>query len=140
MIRNSKTKAAILFSLLFVAVISLTAFTSPVFAESGKDDPDKIDKQTLYEEKIKEIEADGEADEEEIGGIGVHQDPATFQKNFCLSPEQKEYSITAIEDIVSNVLDPDMSYLEKYYRLAVWQNMHVTYDSEFWNGSYNLDL
>ena len=135
--RNSKTTAALLFALLFAVVISLTAFTAPVLAEGGKDDTGKIDKKELNEELLKEIEENGEVEEEE--GTGVHQDPETFRKNFRLSPEQKEYTITAIEDIVSNVLDPNMSDLEKYYTLAVWQNMHVTYDSEFWNGSYRFE-
>ena len=57
----------------------------------------------------------------------VHKDPATFEKNFDLTPAQKEYTITKINDVVSKITKPEMSDLEKYYRLAVWENRHVKY-------------
>lgn len=33
-----------------------------------------------------------------------------------------------------------MSDLEKYYRLAVWENKRAKYDWKFWDGSYNFEL
>lgn len=36
-------------------------------------------------------------------------------------------------------LKGDMSDLEKYYMLALWENYSVRYDSEFWSGGYDFD-
>ena len=44
---------------------------------------------------------------------GVHKDPTTFEKNFDLTPAQKEYTITKINDVVSKITKPEMSDLEK---------------------------
>ena len=78
------------------------------------------------------------ADDDEFSR--VHKDPATFEKNFDLTPAQKEYTITKINDVVSKITKPEMSDLEKYYRLAVWENRHVKYDNAFWFGTYNFDV
>ena len=130
--RNSKTTAAILFSLLFAVVISLTAFTATVSAaDSDKDPTGKVDKKELYKDAIESGE--------QIEGQGVHADPATFEKNFCLSADQKEYTITEIEKVISYYLKPEMSDLEKYYTLAKWANQRVVYDNDFWSGGYDLD-
>ena len=130
--RNSKTTAAILFSLLFAVVISLTAFTVTVSAaDNGKDPTGKVDKKELYKDAIES--------EEQTEGHGVHADPATFEKNFCLSVDQKEYTITEIEKVISYYLKPGMSDLEKYYTLAKWANQRVVYDNDFWPGGYDLD-
>ena len=69
---------------------------------------------------------------------GAHKDIATFQKNFCLTPEQKKYCITQTVRAVNIVTDPTMSDLEKYYRLALWENDRATYDFDFWNGGYDF--
>ena len=69
----------------------------------------------------------------------VHEDPATFQKNFVLSVDQKQYTITECERVVSEIIKPEMSDLEKYYTLAIWANKRVVYDWELWGGSYNFD-
>jgi hypothetical protein len=110
-------------------------------AENGEENSAQKDKKTVLQEKLKELESDeGNQETERPEGSGLHADKATFEKNFCLSPEQKEFAITKCEQIVSEILDPEMSDLEKYYRLAVWEAIHVTYDSDFWVGRYHLDL
>ena len=139
--RNGKTTAALLFSLLFAVVLSFTAFTAIVSAESGDKDPvDKVDKKEIFKEIKDKIEA---GEEIESGGdldvSGVHGDPAVFEKNFCLSVAEKEYTITEIERVVSYYLKDGMSDLEKYYTLAKWANQRVVYDTDFWPGGYNLD-
>ena len=136
MVKIKKKTIAILFSLSFAVTLFLAAFAVPVWAEENGDSPDKPDKKTILLEKMKEIKSD---DDDPYERKGEHGKKETFEKNFCLSPEQKEYSIKQCEKIVSQVLDPEMSDLEKYYRLAVWENMHVIYDSEFWSGDYNFD-
>ena len=62
--RNSKTTAAILFSLLFAVVISLTAFTVTVSAaDNGKDPTGKVDKKELYKDAIEsEEQTEGQED------------------------------------------------------------------------------
>ena len=75
---------------------------------------------------------------EESRKEGVHAEKSTFEKNFSLSVAQKQYAIEKINRAVSIVTDPEMSDLEKYYRLALWENDHVTYDNEFWSGGYDF--
>ena len=75
----------------------------------------------------------------EEDGTGEHKNPETFEKNFCLTPAQKEVAITKIENVVSKIIKPEMSDLEKYYKLAVWENKNVKYDNLFWGGSYNFE-
>ena len=133
MIRNSKTTAALLFSLLFAVVAFLTVFTSPVMAADDGTAEHK-DKQTI----LKEMAEDPESFEES-GLTGMHKDPTVFQKNFDLSPELKEETITACEDFVSKHLTDGMSDLEKYYTLAIELNKHVSYDWDFWSGGYNME-
>ena len=133
--RNGKTTAALLFSLLFAVVVSLTAFTAVVSAENSDKDP--LDKKEIYKDVVesgKPIES-----EEDLFVHGVHADPTTFEKNFCLSVDQKEYTISEIEKVISFYLKPGMSDLEKYYTLAKWANQRVVYDNDFWPAGYNLD-
>ena len=132
--RNSKAAGSILFSLLFATVISLIAFTAPVLAEDSGGTDGHEGPKTVY---IHSLEASGT--DEDMEGSGVHADPATFEKNYCLSVEQKESTIKAIEEFVSDHISSDMSDLEKYYTLARYENEHVTYDWRFWNGGYNFD-
>lgn len=77
---------------------------------------------------------------EEDYGSHTHADPRTFQKNFCLTVDQKTTTIQEIESVVSKILKPEMSDMEKYYKLAVWLNKRVKYDSDFWSGGYNFDV
>lgn len=51
---------------------------------------------------------------------------------------QKKYAIQKCERIAAFVTDPEMSDIEKYYKLALWENDHVTYDNEFWCGGYDF--
>ncbi len=69
----------------------------------------------------------------------VHADQSTFEKNTCLSVDQKEYTITECEKVVSEILTPEMSDLEKYYTLAIWARKRVVYDWDFWYNTYNFD-
>ena len=114
MVKTVKKTGAILFSLLFTAILISASFTAPVSAKKAH------------------ISA------KDSGKSGVHADISTFEKNFSLSVAQKKYAIVKIDRIVSILLDPDMSDLEKYYRLALWENDHVTYDYDFWSGGYNF--
>ena len=79
---------------------------------------------------------------EESGETLVHADPATFQKNWDLTPAQKEYTITECEKVVSALekTKPDMSDLEKYFALALWADQRVEYDWDFWYNGYNFDF
>ena len=132
---NSKTTAALLFSLLFAVVVSLTAFTAIVSAESSDTKP--VDKKDIY----KEVVESGKPFEpgESFYLSGVHADPTVFEKNFCLSVAEKKYTITEIERVISYYIKPEMSDLEKYYTLAKWTNQRVVYDNDFWPAGYNLD-
>ena len=132
---NSKTKAAVVFSMLFAVVFSLAVFTAPVSAADSAKAGVAQGPKTVY---LKALETSG-LNENKRGG-STHADPATFEKNFCLSAAQKEYTITEIERVVARILKPGMSDLEKYYRLAVWENKRAKYDWEFWDGDYNFEL
>ena len=134
--RNGKTTAALLFSLLFAVVLSFTAFTAIVSAESSDNKP-PVDKKEIFKdvtESGKTIESEDDPDVS-----GVHADPAVFEKNFCLSVAEKEYTITEIERVISYYIKDRMSDLEKYYTLAKWTNQRVVYDTDFWPAGYNLD-
>ena len=134
--RNGKTTAALLFSLLFAVVLSFTAFTVIVSAESSDNKP-PVDKKEIFKdvtESGKTIES-----EDDLDVSGVHADPAVFEKNFCLSVAEKEYTITEIERVISYYIKDRMSDLEKYYTLAKWTNQRVVYDTDFWPAGYNLD-
>ena len=129
MAKNRKAGFAALVSLLLAAAFFLAPLSAPVSAETGEAHKDKSPGTLLRLAG----EAKGQV------GTGMHSDPATFEKNFSLTANQKEAAITEIEKTVSQILDPQMSDLEKYYLLALWENRHVTYDWNFWGGSYNLD-
>ncbi|MBQ9321114.1 MAG: hypothetical protein IJ239_01960, partial [Eubacterium sp.] len=127
---------------LFTATALLGSFAEPVRAENSE-----VNRKSLTQKKV-ELILDSEASEETVAvdaanmadesdeGTGVHADPETFKKNFRLSPEQKEYTIQECEKVVSQIIKPGMSDLEKYYTLAVWANKHVVYDWQFWSGRY----
>ena len=133
---NNKVKAvaAICFSFLISAGILFMPFTGTVWAEDGEDS-DKGAPDKLYF-LLQSQSASGVEDADPEEGTHVHADPATFEKNFDLSWEQKKMTIQDMEKIVSETITPDMSDLEKYYRLAIAANKSVTYDWEFWNGRY----
>ena len=132
MVKNNMKKYAVLFSLLLAAALFLSAFTAPVSAKDaegpGKEEPDT--KLKLYQE--------AEESEESISGTGVHKDPTVFEKNFCLTPAQKEIAIGRCEEGAA-ILNDGMSDLEKYYMLALWENYQVRYDSAFWPAGYDFD-
>lgn len=144
MVRNNKTALVKFFSLMVAVILCFTVFTVPVLAEDGVDDPEKKDEKS----KIVFLE-DVNTDEEEPAVVEpifedgrwnrVHSNPATFEKNYKLSPELKEYVITESETILSDILEPEMSDLEKYYTIAVWLNHYVNYDWNFWPGGYDFD-
>ena len=136
-----REKVNILLSLI-AAVIVLAVFSaSPALAKEKESDLTPIEKAKIE----KRLGADDSEDDSTEGdpyetGEGVHAEPATFQKDFSLTPEQKTYTITEMQKIVSEIIDPQMSDLEKYYVLALWVNKHVEYDWQFWNGRYFMEL
>ena len=129
-VEKNKALFAALFSLVLATTMLFISFTSPVWAEDSDDDsaPNKA-----------EYLLRAHSSDEEHEGHGVHKDPATFQKNFCLSVDQKEYAITGIEDVVDKNITSGMSDLEKYYTLAIAGNQIVEYDWQFWGGGYDFD-
>lgn len=141
-----KTQPAKILSLLVAATLCFTVFTVPVSAEDsdwGKEKKDEKSKLFLLEEMNTDESEPAEVvpvfSKEEGTWTRVHSNPATFQKNYILSPEKKEYSIKGYEDVISQVLKPKMSDLEKYYTLAIWLNRYVDYDWGFWPGGYDFD-
>ena len=144
--KKGQKRTAIILSILMSLALLITMSAAPVFAVSsvpegaGKEDPDT--KLKLYEE-AKEVaeKALGESSDYSSAydsGTGVHQDPAVFEKNFILTPAQKEIAITRCLE-ATDLLNDDMSDLEKYYMLALWENYSVKYDSDFWPGGYDFD-
>ena len=83
MVRKAKLLFAVLFTLLLVMLFAEAAWAQ---ADEGNGAPDKT---VLMSSSVK----DGD-------GTGVHQDPATFQKNYCLSVDQKTYAIEEIDSVV----------------------------------------
>ena len=139
--KTIKTKAIL--SWMLVAVLVFTLSASPVMAEGSNEDLTSMKKMMLQTQSVIE---DDDDDEEEEGdpyetGIGVHADPAVFEKNFDLSWEQKKVTIQEIEKMVLEdaKITSDMSDLEKYYRLAIAANKRVSYDWDFWCGRYMFD-
>lgn len=130
MVSKSKRFLTVCFSLLFAMVAFSMSFAEPVRAQgSGKNSaPDK-----------RKFLLHSSASSDEDGATSVHKDPATFEKNFALSFDQKEYTITECEKVVNDIIEPGMSDLEKYYTLAIWVNKHVKYDWNFWNGGYYFE-
>ena len=130
MIRKSKSLFAVFFTLLFAASALFMSFAQPVKTQASgkKSAPDK-----------RKYLLKPHASDDDEGKLGVHADPATFEKNFALSFDQKKYTITECEKVVSTILKPEMSDLEKYYTLAIWANKRVKYDWQFWDGGYNFE-
>lgn len=134
--RKSRPAFAVGVLMLIAAVFLFISLAQPVWA--AKDDSnDPTEKKEIYKE-LNDSEEQGEQGEQGEG-YGVHEDPATFQKNFELTAEQKEYTITEIKKVISMYTKPQMSDLQKYYELAKWANQRVVYDGEFWNGKYNME-
>ena len=131
-----KKKLSILLSLILaVAVVSVFSVT-PALAEAKTSDMTPIEKAKAEKKLGAYGEIEGDPYET---GIGVHADPAVFEKDFNLTPAQKIYTIQAMQRVVSKIIDDDMSDLEKYYILALWMNKHVVYDWDFWMGCYNFE-
>ena len=145
MVRNNKTTLAKLLSLLLTATLCFTVFTVPVSAEDSDGSPKQKDEKTKLT-FLEDVDPEASEPTEPVVPVyeygrwnRVHSLPATFEKNFILSPELKEYSIRKYESVVSAILEPDMSDLEKYYTLAIWLNRHVSYDWNFWPAGYDFD-
>ena len=144
--KTGQKRIAIILSILMSLTLLVTLSAAPVFASSytpegaGKEDPDT--KLKLYEEAKEEAEKVlGESPDYSSAyeaGTGVHQDPAVFEKNFELTPAQKLIAITRCLE-ATRLLSDDMSDLEKYYMLALWENYSVIYDNDFWPGGYDFD-
>ena len=130
--RKSRVTFARFFSLMLAFSMVFVSFAGSAWAADSEPEP--LDKKQFLDEEVKE-----KYEEENPEGIGLHADPATFEKNLDLSRDQKEQTITYMDQVVSEIIKPEMSDLEKYYTLAVWLNEHVNYDWEFWMGSYNFD-
>ena len=132
-------KTGLISALSFLIVVSFIFASSvnPAFAKGNKKEMTPAEKAQIEKELGLE-DYDTEGDPYETG-IGVHADPAVFEKNFCLSCDEKEYTIKEIERVVSEIIDPEMSDLEKYYTLAIWVNQHVDYDWDFWSGRYHFE-
>lgn len=130
MTKQRKRIAAVFFSLLFALTALSVSYADPAEARAAekKSAPDK---RKYLHKSLTASAFDGKT--------AVHADPATFQKNFVLTPAQKEYTITEAEKVVSQIIKPEMSDLEKYYTLAIWVNKHVQYDWKFWNGGYYFE-
>ena len=138
MVKNHRITIAVLFSLLFATTILLIVPSDSVWAEGSDKKP--VDKKELYLEMTQSGDGtEDAAEDEDEEGLHVHADPTTFEKNFCLSVDQKEYTIKQIETVVSTQIDPKMSDLQKYYTLAKWANQRVIYDNDFWSVAYNFD-
>ena len=93
--RNSKRTVLILFSLLLVMLFTQAAWAE---AEEGNGAPDKAALMSLS------------GSDEHSDGTGVHQDPATFKKNYCLSVDQKTYAISEIDSRI-RIMDGVIRYL-----------------------------
>ena len=144
MVRKKKTTLAKFFSLLVAVTLCLTVFTAPVSAENGDENPVQNNEKTktIFLDQIDPEQAEPAVVEpvyENGRWMRVHSIPATFEKNYILSPEQKEYAITSYENVIADILKPDMSDLEKYYTLALWLNKYVEYDWDFWPAGYDFD-
>ena len=145
MVRNNKTTSAKLLSLLVTVTLCFTVFTVPVSTEDSDGSPKQKDEKTKLT-FLEDVNPDEPEPSEPVVPIyeygrwnRVHSLPATFEKNFILSPELKAYSIRKYESVVSAILEQDMSDLEKYYTLAIWLNRHVSYDWDFWPAGYDFD-
>lgn len=128
MLKHSKRVFAFIIALALIASI----YTVPSESTQAKDTkrisaPKKLEKLTKSRLSDSGFQS------------GVHADPETFEKNFVLSIDQKEYTITEIEKVVKRILNDNMSDLEKYYTLAIWANKRVIYDNDFWSGAYDFD-
>jgi len=130
MVRKSRRIFTVVFMLLFAVTMLFTSFADTAWAENGEEE------MTPKEKALSEASSnDGDEEDKEY----VHRDITTFEKNFDLTVDQKIYTITEIEKVVDEIIDPEMSDLEKYYTLACWVNNRVKYDGDFWNGGYNFD-
>lgn len=132
-------KVSVSILLMFAVMLSSVLFASPAFAKDNKDDLTPAKKSEIGKELGIDDYDDEEGGDPYETGIGVHADPATFEKDFGLTFAQKEYTIKEIQRVVSEIIDPQMSDLEKYYTLAIWVNKHVEYDWKFWSGRYYFE-
>ena len=138
MIQKIKLKLIPFFSMLLSFMLLITLSALPVSAEGNKVELTPA-KKVEIEKELGIIDDEPEEGDPYETGIGVHADPAVFEKNFILSIDQKEYTIKEMKKVVSEIIRPEMSDLEKYYTLAKWVNKHVEYDWEFWSGRYNFE-
>ena len=130
-------RVTVLLSLLAAAVLCFALSAASAFAADNYSDLTPAKKAELEKELgMENYFTEGDPYQT---GRGVHIDPTVFEKDFSLTPAQKAYTITEMERVVSEIIDPQMSDLEKYYTLAIWVNKHVQYDWSFWSGGYHLE-
>ena len=134
--KKSKRIFVLLFTLVFAASL-FVAPTKPTKAESTDTKSISFEKDDSAPERLKRLTKSRRTDDQHVSG--VHSDPSTFEKNFVLTVDQKEYTITEIDKVVNEILNDNMSDLEKYYTLAIWANKRVEYDGDFWSGGYDFD-
>ena len=116
--KKSKRIFVLLFTLVFAASL-FVAPTKPAKAESTDTKSISFDKDDSAPERLKRLTKSRRTDDQHVSG--VHSDPSTFEKNFVLTVDQKEYTITEIDKVVNEILNDNMSDLEKYYTLAIWE-------------------
>ena len=120
---------AVIFAMLLAVAVLFATAAQPAWAESDKGESTP---------KADALQDQDSPEEDEA--YSVHVDPTVFLKNYDLTAAEKQYTITEIEKALSEIIDPNMSDLEKYYRIAVWVNDRVEYDHNFWSGGYNFDF
>ena len=103
-----KSLFAACFAFLFAVSMCFTSLADTVWAGATDDDP--VDMMAMSQAAAKTALADE--------GQGVHANPETFEKNFCLTVAEKQWTITKIEKVVAMCTDPEMSDLQKYYELG----------------------
>ena len=140
-VSNMKTNKTL--SIILSIVLSLSAIQTPVLADEITESDAQVE--TAETDSIETVSENLETNNisEEITDEKLNISSTGDDANIHCDTEKTNYIISRCEEIVEQIITPDMSDIEKYMALAKWERNNVSYaydengNPSFENNSYD---